>query len=255
MRLDGKIALVTGADSGIGRATALTFAREGADVAVHYHTDQRGAEQTADGIRTHGRRAEIFQADFTDPAVAETLIAHVAERMGGLDILVNNAGMGKGAETSLAIPTQDFIDVLNVDLVVPFILAREAGKRMAQQGSGAIINITSVHEAIPQEGSAAYCAAKGGLKMVTKTLALELAPKGVRVNNIAPGMIKTPMTASTMLDTDASDEAEQKIPMGRAGEQQDIANVALFLASDEASYVTGSSYFADGGLTLHVQGT
>lgn len=255
MRLEGKIALVTGADSGIGRATALTFAREGADVAVHYNTDKRGAEQTIEGIRQHGRKADLFQADFADPAVAETLVSNVIERMGGLDILVNNAGMGKGAETSLDIPTQDFIEVLNVDLVVPFVLAREAARHMVRQGSGSIINVTSVHELIPQEGGAPYCAAKGGLKMVTKTLALELAPKGVRVNNIAPGMIATPMTTSSLHDTEASEEAEAKIPMGQAGQQQDIANVALFLASDEAAYVTGSSYFADGGLTLSVQGT
>jgi glucose 1-dehydrogenase len=254
MRLEGKIALVTGADSGIGRATALTFAREGADVAVHYNTDRRGAEQTAEAIREHGRKADLFQADFTDPAVAEPLVGNVVERMGGLHILVNNAGMGKGAETSLDIPTQDFIDVLNVDLVVPFVLAREAARHMVRQGSGSIINVTSVHETIPQEGGAPYCAAKGGLKMVTKTLALELAHKGVRVNNIAPGMIATPMTTSSLHDAEASEEAEAKIPMGYAGQQQDIANVALFLASDESAYVTGSSYFADGGLTLSVQG-
>lgn len=254
MRLEGKIALVTGADSGIGRATAITFAREGADVAVHYNTDRRGAEQTVGAIQEHGRKAELFQADFTDPAVAEPLVGNVVERMGGLHILVNNAGMGTGAETSLDIPTQDFIDVLNVDLVVPFVLAREAARHMVRQGSGSIINVTSVHETIPQEGGAPYCAAKGGLKMVTKTLALELAPKGVRVNNIAPGMIATPMTTSSLHDAEASEEAEARIPMGRAGQQQDIANVALFLASDDSAYVTGSSYFADGGLTLSVQG-
>jgi glucose 1-dehydrogenase len=254
MRLEGKIALVTGSDSGIGRATALTFAREGADVAVHYNTDRRGAEQTVEGIRKHGRRAELFQADFAIPSEAEGLVPMVIERLGRLDVLVNNAGMGKGAETSMDIPTADFVEVLNVDLVAPFILAREAAKHMSERGSGSIVNITSVHELIPQEGSASYCAAKGGLKMVTKTMAVELAPKGVRMNNIAPGMIATPMTVSTLFDKEASEEAEAKIPMGRAGEVQEIANLALFLASDESSYVTGSSYFADGGLTLSVQG-
>jgi glucose 1-dehydrogenase len=254
MRLEGKIALVTGSDSGIGRATALTFAREGADVAVHYNTDRRGAEQTVEGICKHGRRAELFQADFANPSEAEGLVAMVIERLGRLDVLVNNAGMGKGGETSMDIPTADFVEVLNVDLVAPFILAREAAKHMSERGSGSIINITSVHELIPQAGSASYCAAKGGLKMVTKTMAVELAPKGVRMNNIAPGMIATPMTVSTLFDKEASEEAEAKIPMGRAGEVQEIANLALFLASDESSYVTGSSYFADGGLTLSVQG-
>jgi glucose 1-dehydrogenase len=254
MRLEGKIALVTGADSGIGRATALTFAREGADVAVHYNTDERGAEQAAETIRSHGRRAEIFQADFSDPASAERLVADTIERLGGLDILVNNAGKGEGAESSLEIDTATFVNVLNVDLVAPFILAREAAKHMVEKGSGSIINVTSVHEAIPNEGAAAYCGAKGGLKMVTKTMALELAPKGVRMNTIAPGMIATPMTVSTLHDTEAAEQAEAKIPMGRAGEVQEIANLALFLASDESSYVTGSSFFADGGLTLSIQG-
>lgn len=255
MRLEGKIALVTGADSGIGRATALTFAREGADVAVHYNTDERGAEQTAEGIRKHGRRAEVFQADFSDPTASERLVAETIERFGGLDILVNNAGKGGGESSSLEIDTETFINVLNVDLVAPFILAREAAKHMVEKGNGSIINVTSVHEAIPNEGAAAYCGAKGGLKMVTKVLALELAPKGVRVNTIAPGMIATPMTVSTLHDTEAAEQAEAKIPMGRAGEQQEIANIALFLASDESSYVTGSSYMADGGLTLSIQGT
>ena len=253
MRLEGKTALITGADSGIGRATALTFAREGADVAIHAYGDERGAQQTIDAIREHGRRAELFEGNFADPGIAESLVADVIDRLGGLDILVNNAGKGEGADSSLDIDTKTFIEVMNVDLVAPFVLAREAAKHMADTGKGSIINNTSVHEDIPNEGAAAYCAAKGGLRMVTRVLALELAPKGVRVNNIAPGMIATPMTASTLMDEDAAEEAEAKIPMGRAGEQQEIANVALFLASDESSYITGSSFFADGGLKLSIQ--
>jgi glucose 1-dehydrogenase len=250
--LEGKTALVTGADSGIGRATAITFAREGADVAVHFHTDQRGAEQTSHAIRSHGRRVEIFQADFSDPSAAEELIAGVIARLGRLDVLVNNAGMGNSAESSLEMSTDEFVQVLNVDLVAPFILAREAAKRMVEQGRGAIVNITSVHEAIPQPGGAAYCAAKGGLRMVTRTLALELAGKGVRINNIGPGMIATPMTTPTLFEPDAADRAMQKIPMGRPGDPQEIADLAAFLASDKASYITGSSFFADGGLMQKV---
>lgn len=255
MRLEGKTAFISGADSGIGRATALTFAREGADVAIHAFGDRRGAEQTINAIKEHGRRAELFEADFADPSSAEHLVAEVIERMGKLDILVNNAGKGEGADSSLGIDTKTFVEVLNVDLVAPFILAREAAKHMVERGNGSIINITSVHEAIPNVGASAYCAAKGGLRMVTRTMALELAPKGVRMNNVAPGMIKTPMTVSTLQDPQASEQAEARIPMGRAGEQQEIANLVLFLASDESSYVTGSSYFADGGLMLSIQGT
>ena len=252
MLLAGKTALVTGADSGIGRATALTFGREGADVAVHYHADARGAEQAAHAIQAHGRRAEVFRADFTDPAAAERLFAEVVARMGRVDVLVNNAGMGENAESSLDLPTDAFVRVLNVDLVAPWILAREAAKRMVAQGGGVIVNVTSVHEEIPQPGGAAYCAAKGGLRMVTRTLALELARQGVRINNVAPGMISTPMTTSTINDPQQSEEALAKIPMGRPGEAQEIADLIVFLASDKASYATGSTFFADGGLMQKV---
>lgn len=248
MLLQGKTALVTGADSGIGRATAIAFGREGADVAVHFHSDARGAEETAEAVRGHGRRAEVFRADFADPSGAERLFAEVVARMGRIDVLVNNAGMNVGAATSLDLSTDAFLRVLNVDLVAPWILAREAAKRMVEQGGGAIVNVTSVHEAIPQAGSAAYCAAKGGLRMVTRTLALELAGKGVRINNVAPGMIATPMTVPFMNDAPRYEEALAKIPMGRPGEAQEMAEVIVFLASDKASYVTGSTFFADGGL-------
>ena len=252
MQLKGKTALVTGADSGIGRATALTFAREGADVAIHFHADARGADQAAHAIRAHGCRAEVFQADFAEPAAAERLIAEVLDRMGRVDVLVNNAGTGENAETSLEVPTDSFLRVLNVDLVAPWVLAREAAKRMVAQGGGVIVNVTSVHEEIPQPGGAAYCAAKGGLRMVTRTLALELAPRGVRIVNVAPGMIATPMTTSTINDPAQSDEAFAKIPMGRPGEAQEIADLIAFLASDKASYATGSTFFADGGLMQRV---
>jgi glucose 1-dehydrogenase len=252
MRLNGKTAFVTGADSGIGRAIAITFAREGADVAIHYHRDRQGAEQTASAIKHHGRQTDIFEADFTDPTAAEGLIARVVDRMGRLDILVNNAGRGSEASASLDITTAVFLQVLHVDLVAPFVLARDAARVMAEQGSGSIINVTSVHEEIPSPGGADYCASKGGLRMVTRTLAFELAPNGVRINNLAPGMIATPMTTPTLHDPEQSDEALAKIPLGRPGEPQEMANVALFLASDEASYVTGSTFFADGGLRQKV---
>ena len=250
--LQGKTALVTGADSGIGRATAITFGREGADVAVHYHADERGAEQAANAIRNHGCRAEVFQADFAEPAAAERLFAEVLERLGRLDILVNNAGTGENTESSLDLPTDEFLRVLNVDLVAPWVLAREAANHMVAQGGGVIVNVTSVHEEIPPPGGAAYCAAKGGLRMVTRTLALELARQRVRINNVAPGMIATPMTMSTINDPQQSEEALAKIPMGRPGEEQEIADLITFLASDKASYVTGSTFFADGGLMQKV---
>lgn len=252
MELEGKVALVTGSDSGIGRAIALTFAREGADVAVHFHSDERGAQQTAHAIQHHGRRVEIFQDDFTEIESAERLLAAVIDRFGRLDILVNNAGMGENSGSSLEMSTDAFVRVINVDLIAPFILASEAAKQMVERGAGAIVNITSVHEEIPQAGGAAYCAAKGGLRMVTRTLALELAARGVRINNIGPGLIATPMTTETLFDPAESADAMNKIPMGRPGDPQEIANLALFLVSDKASYITGSSFFADGGLMQKV---
>ena len=252
MRLEGKKAFVTGADSGIGRAIALTFAREGADVAITSHQDQRGAEQTAEGIERHGRKSVIIPVDFTRPETAEGLIDQVVAQLGGIDVLVNNAGTGDKAATSLEESTEAFQRVLHVDLVVPFLLARDAANAMVARGGGSIINITSVHQEIPQKGGAAYCAAKGGLGMVTKCLALELVGSNVRVNNIGPGMIATPMTTGSLHDPEQSEDALAKIPMGRPGEPQEIANMALFLASEEASYVTGSSFFVDGGLRQKV---
>ena len=249
MRLEGKTAFVTGANSGIGQAIAITFAREGADVAIHYRSDQSEIEQTAEAIRGYGRKVVVYQRDFLDPANAEGLIDEVAEAIGPLDILVNNAGGGAGGDRR---STENFIGTMNINLVVPFILARDAAALMIPRGHGSIINITSVHQEIPGMGGSAYCGAKGGLGMVTKCLALEFASSNVRVNNIGPGMIDTPMNAYAINDPDIFALQMSKVPMGRPGEAQEIANAALFLASDEASYVSGSTFFVDGALRQKV---
>lgn len=254
MKLAGKTALVTGSDSGIGQAIAITFAREGADVIVHYHTDEQGARTTAEQIQQQGRRAEILQTDLSDPRNAQALFQHALQRLGAIDILVNNAGQGADVQQSADTPLDEFIRVINVDLISPWALCQAAVQHMAQRGSGVIINITSVHEEIPSPGGAAYDGAKGGLRSISRTLALELAPQGIRVNNIAPGMIATPMTADRLQDPQKAEQSKQRIPLRRPGEPQEVANVALFLASDDASYVTGSSYFVDGGLTQNVGG-
>ena len=254
MKLQGKTALVTGSDSGIGRAIATTFAREGADVAVHYAHDRRGAEQTAHACAAHGVRTAVLQADLADPANARPLFDQAVAALGRIDILVNNAGKGADVEASLDTPLDAFIEVINVDLVSPWALAQAAAQGMVERGWGSIVNITSVHETIPGRGGVAYDAAKGGLRMVTRTLALELAPKGVRVNNVGPGMIATPMTTDRLHDPEKSEQALQRIPMGRPGEPQEIANVALLLASDDGSYVTGSTFFVDGGLLQNIGG-
>ena len=189
MKLEGKRALVTGADSGIGQAIAITFAREGADVVVHYNSDEQGAGNTAEQVRQHGRRAEVFQADLSEPRNAQQLFTQAYQAFGGIDILVNNAGTGASVEFSIDTPLDEFVRVINIDLVSPWALCQAAAQRMIQHGGGVILNITSVHEEIPGPGGAAYDAAKGGLRSITRTLALELGPKGIRINNLAPGMM------------------------------------------------------------------
>lgn len=252
MKLQGKTALVTGSDSGIGQAIAITFAREGADVVVHYGHDAEGAQRTAHEIEEHGRRAVILQADLAEPRNAQRLFEQATAQLGHIDILVNNAGTSATAETSLDVTLDEFIRVINVDMISAWALAQAAARQMVERGGGVIINVTSVHEEVPGPGGAAYDAAKGGLRNISRTLALELAPRGVRVNNIAPGMIATPMTAESIEDPEKLAESKRRIPMRRPGQPQEVANVALFLASDDASYVTGSSYFVDGGLTQNV---
>lgn len=255
MKLAAKTALVTGSDSGIGQQIAIAFAREGADVMVHYHQDETGAKRTADEIRRAGRRAEILQADFSDPWNARDFFRHTLGVMGRFDIVVNDAGVGSQASHSLDASFEDFMQVINVDLVSPWMIMQAAGQHMLERGGGAIINITSVHEEIVLPGAASYDAAKAGLRSLTRTLAFELAAKGIRVNNIAPGMIATPMTAATLDDLQRAETARRRIPMGRPGRPEEVAAVAVFLASDDASYVTGSSYFVDGGLTQNLGGT
>lgn len=254
MKLAGRSALVTGADSGIGQAIAITFAREGADVVVHYWGDEPGAERTAEAIRKHGRQVALLTADLTDPAQAVRLFEQARERLGTIDILVNNAGGGASVAKSVDTPLDEFVRVLNLDLVSPWALCQAAAPGMIERGRGVILNVTSVHEEIPGEGGAAYDAAKGGLRNITRTLALELAPHGVRVVNIAPGMIDTPMNEATLSDPEKAREASERIPMRRPGQPEEVANLALFLASDDASYVTGSSYFVDGGWMQTVGG-
>jgi len=255
MKLQDKIAWVTGADSGIGQAVAVTFAREGADVLVHYHSDEEGARATASQVRAAGRRAEILQADFGTPVHTQAFFEQAFKKIGGLDILVNNAGAGASRQNSLEIPPDEFSWMINVNLVSPWLLCQAAARHMLSAGRGAIINITSVHEEISLPGSASYDAAKAGLRSVTRTLALELAPRGIRINNVAPGMIATPMTEDRLEDPEQARKSAAQIPLRRPGKPQEVANVVLFLASDDASYVTGSSYFVDGGLMRNIGGT
>ncbi len=242
------IAIVTGSDSGIGKATAVALAEAGYDVGITWHTDDEGAKGTAEEVSALGRRGEVRRLDLTDLPAAAGVVDELADALGGLDVLVNNAGTGV-TEPFLDLELESWRKVLDVDLTGPMLCAQRAARRMVDAGRGGrIINVTSVHEHVPLEGSSAYCAAKGGLGLLTKVMALELAEHGILVNSVAPGEISTPMTGQH--DVDPEGEERPGIPLGRPGHSREIAAAIVHLASPEASYTTGASWVIDGGLLL-----
>jgi NAD(P)-dependent dehydrogenase (short-subunit alcohol dehydrogenase family) len=242
------IAIVTGSDSGIGKATAVALAQRGFDIGITWHTDEQGARGTAEEVRGHGRRAEVRQLELTDVSQGASVVAELAETLGGIAVLVNNAGTG-AMTPFVEMPLEEWRRVLDVDLTAAFLAGQEAAKRMIAAGSGGrIINVTSVHEHVPLRGSSAYCAAKGGLGLLTKVMAIELAEHGITVNAVAPGEIATPMTGAH--DEDPADHGRPNIPVGRPGSAHEVAAAIAFLASPDSSYVTGASYVVDGGMLL-----
>ena len=251
LRLDGKIALGTGGDSGIGRAIAMRLAACGADVAVTYYTDLEGAERTARDIGAFARRAHVAQCDVGDSAEVDALFAMLDTSFGHIDILVNNAGVYRDAP--IAGMSDELWDrVLKTNLYGPFYCSRAAVSRMLKRGiPGRVINITSVHEEACGIGGGAYNVSKAGLRNLTRTLAHEVAPHGITVNSIAPGMILTPMNHEAVQDEEFLAFAEEQIPVRRAGLPDDVAAMAVFLASDQASYCTGGTHFVDGGWMLN----
>jgi NAD(P)-dependent dehydrogenase (short-subunit alcohol dehydrogenase family) len=241
-------AIVTASDSGIGKATAVALAEGGFDVGVTWHSDEAGARDTAEQVRGAGRRVEVRQLDLTRLPQAADVIDELADALGALDVLVNNAGAGASVPF-VDMAWEDWRGVLDVDLNGAFLCGQRAARRMiAAGGGGRIVNVTSVHEHVPLRGSSAYCASKGGLGMLTKVMALELAPHGITVNSVAPGEIATPMTGNEDVDPHAVERPA--IPVGRPGDAREIAAVIAFLASARSSYVTGTSIVVDGGLLL-----
>jgi glucose 1-dehydrogenase len=252
MLLEGRRALVTGASSGIGRATALRLAAEGARVAINYYSDRErpDADGVVSEIDPQGARAFAVQADVGAEADVVGMVGQCKDRFGGLDILVNNAGIEKQVPT-LEMPLDLWEAVLRTNLTGAFLCLREAGKLMAAQKKGVVVNMSSVHEFIPWPGFAHYCASKGGMKLLTQTVAREWAPIGIRVLNIAPGAIATPINNFVLDDAEARHQVEEEIPLGRFGRPEEIAAAVAWAASDEAGYVTGTTLVVDGGMSTY----
>ena len=252
-RLEGKTALITGASSGIGKAVAIRFAKEGASVAINYRSDQAGAKDTAASCRAVAGEDAIFTtvyADVSKEADVEAMFDHVDKEHAPLDILVNNSGILMESPSD-QLDVEAFDRVLGVNLRGAFLCARAAIQRFLKRGSGVVINDSSVHEIIPKPSYLAYSISKGGMQNLTRTLALEYADRNIRVNAVAPGAIETPMNDAWLHDPQARAGVESHIPMGRPGTADEMGAVFAFLASDDSSYITGQTLFACGGLTIY----
>lgn len=256
-RLAGKNVLITGASSGIGEAIAIRFAKEGANVAINYNSGAERAEavkkktEEAGAARGSGAKDITVKADISDEKQIVGMFKEVIDHFGSLDILINNSGIQKPVASD-QLEAADFDRIINVNLRGAFICSREAIKHfLSRKAKGVIVSNSSVHEIIPKPKYLPYSISKGGMENMTKTLALEYADRGIRVNAVGPGAIVTPINNAWINDPKARGEVESHIPMGRPGEADEIAVVFAFLASDEASYITGQTLFACGGLTLY----
>lgn len=254
--LENKIALVTGAASGIGKAIAQRFAYEGSHVIVNYLNNEDAADEIVQKIKAEGGSAAKIMADISREDEVQNMFSYIKKQFGRLDILVNNAGRQKDRKF-IDMTLADWNAVIGVDLTGHFLCAREASRLFMEQqekddnhSPGVMIFITSVHQNIPWAERANYCAAKAGASMLMKTIAQELAPHKIRANAVAPGAVKTAINIENFKDPEAREQIMRKIPYGRAGKVEDIASAAVWLASDEADYITGETIFVDGGMEL-----
>jgi len=256
--LRGQKALVTGANSGIGKATAIAMGRAGADVVVNYVAGEEAAEAVVEEIRGNGVKAYAHRADVSNEGQVQEMFARMVAELGTIDILVNNAGRQKDARF-VDMTLEDWNAVISVNLTGQFLCAREAVKEFLRRGvvpsvscaAGKIICMSSVHERIPWAGHANYAASKGGIMMMMKSIAQEFAPHRVRINSIAPGAIRTPINTAAWSTPEAYKSLMTLVPYKRIGEPEDIARTAVWLASDEADYLVGATLFVDGGMTLY----
>jgi glucose 1-dehydrogenase len=249
MRLADKVAIVTGASSGIGKAIAVCFAREGARVVIDYVGDERRATAVVDAIENFGGKAVAVAADVSKADEVGELIKATVKRFGGVDILVNNAGVEQ-KHPFLEMPLDVWNKVIAVNLTGVWLCAQTTAKQMVKQKRGGrIVNISSVHEDLAMPTNAPYCAAKGGVRMLMRTIAVELAKYGITVNDVCPGAVDTPMDATLKADRKEYKELLAEIPLRRMAKPEEIADLCAFLASDAAAYITGASYIIDGGLT------
>lgn len=252
-RFQQKTALVTGSSQGIGAACAIKLAEQGADVILHGLKHDERAEDTLRQVEALGRKVIFIEADLSQPANSIKLVNDAISVNGKLDILVNNAGMER-RHNFVDITEADYDQVMNTNLKSVFFGTQTFVKHCKQTNRpGAIINMSSVHEEIAFPHFAVYCISKGGLRMLTRNLATELAPYNIRINNIAPGAIATPINQSLLNNKKELDEVLQNIPLKKLGQPKDVANLLAFLASEEANYITGATYFIDGGLTYHYE--
>jgi glucose 1-dehydrogenase len=257
-RLTGKVAAITGGSQGIGLAIAERFANEGADISFCYRSNKAGADQAVQNMEKTGRKVRGFQYDVSNVSEGQKFVADTAAQFGKIDVLVNNAGLERRADFWDATEA-DYDAVMNVNLKGVFFITQAFVKnRMAahsgdKRPGGKIINISSVHEELPFPHFASYCASKGGVKMLTRNLSIELAPLGITINSIAPGAIETPINKNLLNDPTKLNALLENIPLKRLGTPEDVANMAVFLASEESNYATGTTFFVDGGLTWNYQ--